>query len=467
MPVPFPMLVPLIAAAALFMENMDSTVIATSLPQMAADLHEDPVILKLAFTSYLIALAVFIPISGWSADRFGARNVFRAAIVVFTLASAACGFATNLEELILARAIQGIGGAMMTPVGRLILLRSVPKQELVRALAWLTVPALVAPLVGPPLGGFITTYFHWRWIFWINIPFGIAGVLLATAFMPEVRAPHPKPLDYVGFFLSGAGLSSLIFGLTVVGRDLFPAWVAPALSATGAVLIALYVWHAYHRAHPILNLRLLGIETFRSSVTGGTLFRIGVGAIPFLLPLMLQVGFGLNAFASGSLTFAAAAGALMMKFSARPILKQLGFRTVLVVNAFICSAFLAVYALFTPATPHALIVAVLVASGFFRSLQFTSLNALAFSDIPDDRMSEAATVSAVAQQLSSAFGVALAAFILEGARSWRGDPALQPADFSIAFLSIAVFTSIAGFMHLRLSPHAGSVVSGRELKPKS
>lgn len=456
------MLVPLIAAAALFMENMDSTVIATSLPQMAADLGEDPVVLKLAFTSYLIALAVFIPISGWCADRFGARTVFRAAIVVFTLASAACGFATSLETLIAARAVQGMGGAMMTPVGRLILLRSVPKSDLVRALAWLTVPALVAPLIGPPLGGFITTYFHWRWIFWINIPFGIAGVILASLYMPEVKAPHPPRLDVSGFLMAGVGLSTLIFGFTIVGRDLFPGWVAPVLIALGLVLIAAYIMHARRSAHPILNLRLLGIDTFRSSFTGGSVFRIGVGAIPFLLPLMLQVGFGLDAFAAGSLTFAAAAGALMMKFTAGPILRRFGFRNVLIANALLSAVFLASYGLFTPSTPHWLIIAVLVIGGFFRSLQFTSLNALAFSDIPEDRLSQAATLSAVGQQLSAATGVALAAFVLEAARAVRGDETLQVADFSVAFFAIAALTSVAALMHLPLARNAGSAVSGKD-----
>jgi EmrB/QacA subfamily drug resistance transporter len=456
------MLVPLIAAAALFMENMDSTVIATSLPQMAADLGEDPVVLKLAFTSYLIALAVVILFSCWCAERFGARTVFRAAIVVFTLASAACGFATTLEELIMARALQGAGGAMMTPVGRLILLRSVPKSDLVRALAWLTVPALVAPLIGPPLGGFITTYFHWRWIFWINIPFGIAGVILATLYMPEIRLAHPPKLDVAGFLMAGGGLASLIFGFTVVGRDLFPAWVAPALIAAGVTLVLAYAVHARRIAHPILNLRLFSIATFRSSVTGGSVFRIGVGAIPFLLPLMLQVGFGLDAFASGSLTFAAAAGALAMKFTAGPILKRFGFRRVLILNALVCAAFLGSYGLFTPQTPHALIIAVLVVGGFFRSLQFTSLNALAFSDIPEDRLSQASTLSAVAQQLSAATGVALAAFVLEATRGARGEATLAVDDFAIAFYAIAALTAVAALMHLSLPKNAGSAVSGKD-----
>ncbi len=454
------MLVPLVAAAALFMENMDATVIATSLPAIARDLHQDPVVLKLAFTSYLIALAVFIPISGWAADRFGARNVFRGAIILFTLASAACGFADSLEWLVAARAAQGIGGAMMTPVGRLILLRSVPKSELVQALAYLTIPALLAPLIGPLLGGFITTYFHWRWIFWINIPVGMLGLFLATRYMPDIRADRVPPLDWVGFFLSGFGLASLIFGFTVSGGMVLPRPLAPALVMLGAVLIALYVQHARRAPHPILDLQLFRIPTLRSSLVGGTVFRTGIGSIPFLLPLMLQVGFGLNPFESGSLTFAAAAGALVMKVTALPILRYFGFRRVLVFNALICAGFLAINGLFTAYTPHALILIVLLTGGFFRSLQFTSLNALAFADVPTPVLSQATSMSAVAQQLSSACGVALAAFLLETTRSLRGDDTLVTADFSIAFMIIAVFTAFSAFLHLSLEKDAGAEVAG-------
>jgi len=458
------MLVPLVAAAALFMENLDATVIATSLPAIARDLHQDPVILKLAFTSYLIALAVFIPVSGWAADRFGARNVFRGAIVIFTLASAACGFADSLEWLVVARAVQGLGGAMMTPVGRLILLRSVPKRELVQALAYLTIPALLAPLVGPLVGGFITTYFHWRWIFWINIPVGVLGLVLATRYMPDVRADRVPPLDWLGLCLSGLGLAAIIFGFTITGGEVLPRLAGPALIIAGAVLVALYVQHARRAPHPILDLRLFRIPTFRSSVVGGTVFRTGIGSIPFLLPLMLQVGFGLNPFQSGSLTFAAAAGALVMKFTALPILRRFGFRRVLVFNALVCGAFLAINGMFTAHTPHGIILLALLTGGFFRSLQFTSLNALAFADVPPPILSQATGMSAVAQQLASAAGVGLAALLLESARSLRGDTALVTADFSIAFIIIGVFTAFSAFLHLGLEKDAGAEVAGAARK---
>ena len=330
-----PLFLPLVIASALLMENIDSTVIATSLPAIAVDLHVNPINLKLAFTSYLLTLAVLIPISGWCADRFGSRTVFRAAIAVFTLGSIACGFTNTLFGFVAARALQGAGGAMMVPVGRLIILRTVPKSDLVRALTYLTLPALIGPVFGPMLGGFITTYFHWRWIFWINVPIGFLGIALATRFIPDLREDDRPPLDLIGFVLSGLGLSTLVFGLTAAGGQVMPTLPDAGLILLGAVLMALYIRHAAHHDAPILDLRLLSLRTYRTSVIGGFFFRAGVGAIPFVLPMMLQVGFGLTPFESGSLTFASAAGALCMKFTAGPILRRLGFRNVLVSNAVI------------------------------------------------------------------------------------------------------------------------------------
>ncbi len=454
-------LIPLVVASALFMENMDSTVIATSLPAIADDLGEDPVILKLAFTAYLLSLAVFIPVSGWCADRFGARRIFQAAILVFSVASIGCAMARDLTELVAARTLQGVGGAMMVPVGRLILLRSVPKRDLVRALAWLTTPALVAPVVGPLIGGFITTYFHWRWIFWINIPFGVLAIVLAQAYMPASQHYGTRPMDWRGFFLSGCGFVGLIAGASVMGRDFLPGWVAPGMMAAGGAFLWLYVLHARQAAAPMLDLALFRIATFRQSVLGGSFFRIAVGAIPFLLPLLLQVGFGLNPFQSGAITFAAAAGALAMKITAQPILRQFGFRTVLTVNGMICAAFFFGYALLTPETAHWLIFVILIAGGFFRSLQFTSLNALAYSDVDEKQMSQATGIVSVGQQVALSGGVALAALVLEGARQWRRDPVLTAADFAPAFAAVAAVSVVAAFIHLWLAPDAGAEVSGK------
>ena len=301
-------MIPMVVAAGLFMENMDQTVIATSLPAMALDLGTDPVTLKLAFTSYLISLAVFIPISGWTADRFGARSIFQLAMVVFTLGSIGCGMAQSLPWLIAFRMLQGVGGAMMVPVARLIILRLIPRTEMLEALAYLTVPALIGPVVGPPLGGFITTYWHWRGIFWINVPVCLLGVVLAYLLLPDVRGDKRETLDWRGFLLSAYALSAMLFGATLIGRASISVVWTGLLILSGGLAARAYVVHARRTVHPILELTLLKIPTFQSGVVGGALFRIGIGAIPFLLPLMLQLSFGLSSFESGSLTFAAAAG---------------------------------------------------------------------------------------------------------------------------------------------------------------
>jgi EmrB/QacA subfamily drug resistance transporter len=454
-------LIPLVVASALFMENMDATVIATSLPAIAADLGEDPVVLKLAFTAYLLSLAVFIPVSGWLADRFGARRVFTTAIAVFTVASVWCGSAGSLAELVAARALQGAGGAMMVPVARLIILRTVPKNRLVAAMAYLTVPALVGPLIGPPLGGFITTYFDWRWIFWINVPVGILGIMLAYVHVPDTKAERLPRLDVTGFMLSGLALVALMSGLTGAGGGAFPAWLAPVLLSAGLAFALAYWRHQRRTADPILNLDLLRIATFRTSVLGGAPFRIASGAVPFLLPMMLQVGFGLDPFASGTLTFMAAGGALVMKFTAQPILRRFGFRTVLTINALIGAAFLLAISLFTAATPWWLIVAVLLVGGFFRSLQFTSLNTIAYADVAHPAMSQATSFAGVTQQLWAALGITFAALVIEASRATRGDTGLETADFTVAFVAVGLLGMASAISHFRLAPDAGNEISGR------
>ena len=458
--IPRSSIVPLVVGSALFMENMDGTVIATSLPAIAADLHLDPIILKLAFTAYLLSLAVFIPISGWCADRLGAKNVFRAAIGIFTLGSIACAMTDSLGGFIAARALQGMGGAMMTPVGRLVLLRGVPKSDFLTAIAYMTIPAMIGPMVGPPLGGFITTYFHWRWIFWINVPIGVIAIALSTLFMSDVREDDHIPLDGLGFALSSLGLASLIFGLTIINRGVLPTAGVTALIVTGTVLLLAYARHARHLADPILDLRLLRVPTFSTGVLGGSLFRIGNGAMPFVLPLLLQVGFGLNPLESGGLTFAGAAGALVMKFVGGPILKRYGFRTVLVRNALLSGMLLGVCALFTAQTPHLVIFLVLLVGGFFRSLQFTCINTIAYADIVPAHMSRATSLASVGQQIAISLGIAAAAGILEIGEVLRGGHQLVPSDFTAAFVFIGLICAASALLHSRLAEHAGDDVSG-------
>ncbi|HEY4775064.1 MAG TPA: DHA2 family efflux MFS transporter permease subunit [Xanthobacteraceae bacterium] len=458
-------IVPLIVAVALFMEQMDSTVITTALPAIAADIGTSPLALKLAITSYLLALAIFIPASGWTADRFGARTVFRLAIAIFVCGSIACAFAQSLSHFVLARFLQGIGGAMMTPVGRLVLLRTVDKRELVEVMAWVTMPGLIGPLIGPPLGGFITTYFSWQWIFLINVPIGIAGIAFATRFVPNVRAEEPARFDFLGMLLAGLGIGGLAFGLTVASLDYWPPIAVAALIAGGAAASIAYVVHARRSPAPILDLSLLAVPTFRASVLGGFIFRVGAGALPFLMPLLLQLGFNMTPFQSGLITFSSALAAMTMKAAAPIILRAFGFRSTLIVNALLSAVSLAACAAFTPNTPIAVIVAVLVIGGFFRSLQFTCVNTIAYADIDQRRMSRATSLVSVGQQVSMSTGVATGALLVEITMRWRHGTVVTAADFPLAFVIVAVIAAAAVGVFLRLRPEAGAELARRTPGP--
>ncbi len=457
-------IVPLVVATALFMENMDSTILSTALPTIARDLGVDPISLKLAVTSYLVSLAVFIPVSGWVADRLGARTTFRAALAVFMAASIGCAFSRSLEGFVFWRFIQGMGGAMMTPVGRLVIVRSIPKAELVSALATLTVPALIGPMVGPPLGGFIVTVTDWRWIFFVNIPIGLVGIAMATLYFEDERQPA-RPLDVRGFLLTAVGLSGLILGFAMIGRHIAPGWVAVACIAMGAMCLWLYVRHARISPAPLLDLRLLSRPSFDAGVIGGSLFRLGIGASAFLMPLMLQIGFGLDALTSGLITFAGAVGALSMKPLAGRILRAVGFRRVLVVNAFVVSGLLALTALIGPTTPHLVISALLLVSGFLRSLQFTSLHALSYADVQPSEAGPATSIASVAQQVSLSFGVAVGALALETSQVLHGHAQPEPVDFSIALLVVAATSTLSVVKMIRLPADAGHQLSGKPPTP--
>ncbi len=461
---PEQMLVPLIVASALFMQNLDSTVVATALPAIAQDFGANPIHLKLALTTYLLTIAVFLPASGWMADRFGARLVFRAAIAIFIAGSALCGLSRSIEMLVFARIVQGIGGSMMVPVGRLVVLRTVQKSELVAALSWLTVPALVGPILGPPVGGFLTTYASWPWIFWINVPVGFLGIALATRYVPDLHGEGKVRFDSTGFALVGLGLALFMTGSTTLGLNLLPLVADAVFIGVGAALLVAYVAHARRSVHPILDLKLFRIPTFWHSVIGGSVFRLGIGATPFLLPLLLQLGFGMTPFQSGSITFATAAGAIVMKFTAPQIIRRFGFRNVLIVNTVLGAVFTALPAIFVPTTPVTLMVSLLLVGGFFRSLQFTAINALAFADVPHAEMSQATTMTSVAQQIAVSLGITVGAIALQLATNAQGGTITATA-FWPAFLTVGALTLASVISFWLLAPDAGAEMSGRPPVP--
>jgi len=456
-------LIPLIVATALFMENMDSTVIATSLPAIAADIGTSPLTLKLAITSYLLSLAVFIPASGWTADRFGARAVFSIAIAVFMIGSIGCALSSSVTDFVIARILQGAGGAMMTPVGRLVLLRSIDKSALVNAMAWVTVPALVGPVIGPPLGGFITTYFTWHWIFLINIPIGLLGIFMALRYIDPIRSEDPERFDLWGLILAGIGLGGIAFGLSVAGLNLLPWTVVVALIAVGSISMTLYVIHAKRTASPVLDFTLMRLPTLRASIIGGFLFRLGIGSLPFLLPLLMQVGFGLSPFKSGLVTFASAVGAMGMKTLAARIIRTFGFRNIMTINAIVSSVFLAACALFTASTPLLLIMIILVVGGFFRSLQFTAINTVAYAEVEPAQMSRATTLVSVNQQLAISAGVAVGAFSVETTMLLHHVSDLSAADFAPAFIVVAIISAVSTWFFYQMPVDAGHQVSGRRM----
>jgi len=454
-------LLPMIIGAAMFMQTLDATVISNALPTMARSLHEDPITLNLAITAYLLSAAVFLPISAWIADRFGARNVFRAAIIGFAVSSLLCGLSQNLSQLVAARMLQGVAGALMLPVGRIVLLRSVPKAQLVQAMSYLTMPALLGPILGPPVGGFIVTFWSWRWIFFINVPMGLLGVVLATLFIPDVREEVKERLDVRGFILTGCGLAGLVYGFDNLGRGALPFAVVAAMIGGGFICALLYVVHARRTPNAILDLSLLRIRTFTASTVGGLFSRLVIGASPFLLALLLQLGFGLSAFQAGLLTFAGAVGALLMKTTAHPIIRRFGFKKVLIGNTLAVAVFSASYALFRATTPHWMLIGVLLVGGFFRSLQFTALNALGYAEVTQPLMSRASSLASMFQQLAQSLGVGMAAVLIHYTLAWNHSSTLGAADISPAFAIVAAISLISLLFFIRLPSNAGAEVSGR------
>jgi len=459
-----PKVVAMIVGSAIIMQQIDSTVITTALPQMAISLHTDPVRLSVAVTAYLLSLAVFVPVSGWAADRFGGRTIFRAAIALFTLGSILCGLCGNVIELTAARVLQGFGGAMMVPVGRLVLLRSLEKTRLIATMAYLQVPAQLGPVLGPPIGGFITTYSSWRWIFLVNVPLGILGMVLVTLFFDNPKEATPRPFDWIGFVLIGAALFCIMYGVEAVGRGHNEVTQPIVLLAVGVVLGALALHHLWRARHPVLDLSVFRIQTFRVGIYSGSAFRAGAGTLVFLLPLLLQVVFGLSAAASGSITFATAVGSMSMKVTARPILNRFGFRNVILVNSVLSAATIAMCAFFTAATPLLLIFALLLVAGFFQSLQFTATQTLGYADVQQPQMSTATSIASMAQQLSRGFGISVVALLLHLSLVWRGASTLGHSDFIVAFAGAATFALCCLGISWSLPRDAATEVSGHRPK---
>jgi EmrB/QacA subfamily drug resistance transporter len=449
----------LVIASALFMEQLDATVLTTALPAMARSFGIDPLHMSAALTSYLVSLAVFIPASGRLADRFGSRTVFRAAIALFMVASVLCAQAPNLVFLVLARLLQGAGGAMMVPVGRLVLLRTVPESQIVSATFWMLLPATIGPLCGPIVGGFLTTYLSWHWIFYINLPVGLLGMALTTRFIPQLRGAGGR-FDLRGMTLSGLSLACLIFGLESASRGTGAAGQTIATLAVGLVAGLLYGLHARRTRDPILDFTLMRVPTFRLSTLGGSMTRVAAGAAPFLVPSMLQLGFGMSAAQSGLITFTGPIGALSMRLVAKRVLRRHGFRTTMTVNGLTAGILMLACAGFRPGWPFWLLSGVLFLAGMAQALQFTAYNTVAYADIPDERMSAATSFYATFQQMTLTLGICIAAGSLAASRAIGGRGALTLTDFSVGFAVVGVLALMASPIASRLSRDAGSELSG-------
>jgi EmrB/QacA subfamily drug resistance transporter len=451
-----------IVAAAFFMQNLDGTVITTALPQMAISFDTTPIHLSIGITAYILSLAVFIPVSGWFADRYGARTIFGTAIAVFTLGSILCGFCNGVTEFALCRVFQGLGGAMMVPVGRLVLFRAVGKAGLVRALSTLSMSAMIGPVLGPPVGGFITTYASWRWIFFLNLPIGIVGAILVFLFIENYREEQSPAFDWIGFLFTGIAIATLVLDCDLVVQPDMPAALTIGLFAVSLASGAFASWYMLHRAEPILDLSLLRIPSFFTGVAVGALFRIGAGGVSYLIAIMLQVSMGMTAFASGTITLAAALSSLSMKAAIPPVLKRWGFRTVLLGNGLISAGAVAACALVTDVTPGYIVFLILLIGGFFRSLQFTSLTTLAYADIPNARTSAATSFSSMMQQINNGLGVAVAAVLLHAMQLFRGEASMTVSitDIRTVFVLMSVVALSGCIFYVRLAPDAGAEVSG-------
>ena len=457
-----PLTVAVIVATAFFMESFDATVIVTALPRMAEAFGTTPVALSLGLTVYLLALAVTLPASGWIADRWGPRRVFMWAIAGFTVASMLCGLSTSLPEFVVVRALQGVAGALMSPVGRLVILRSTDKKDLVRAINFLTTPGLIGPVVGPPIGGFIATYADWRWIFFLNLPVGLIGLALVWRFIPRLKSGATRKFDALGFFLNGIGLAALLFGLDLVGHTGGWRLTGAVIAVFGFGMGWLAVAHYRRSDNPLVDISALKIKTFSiATLMGGSLFRLAMAAPIFVLPLFLQIGLGHSAFVAGLIVLTHTGGDLVIKLVTTATLRFFGFRKLMIYSAGGFAALIAACGFITPQTPIWFVVVLLVVAGAIRSLQMTALGALQYADVPREQMTGASTYAGLNQHVTRAVGIALAALLLNILPGWLGETNLEPSllDFRITFGVAALLSLAAMVRYFELSPDAGQHVS--------
>jgi EmrB/QacA subfamily drug resistance transporter len=454
-------LLPWMIAVAFFMESLDTTILNTGVPTIAAALHVAPLSMKSVLASYTLSLAVFIPISGWMADRFGTRRVFSSAIGLFTLGSFLCGISSNIHWLVAFRILQGCGGAMMVPVGRLTMVRTFAKSELIRAMSFVSIPALIGPMLGPLAGGAIVAYFHWRVIFFVNIPIGMLGLYLVYRHLPDYREEHVAPLDVLGLILFGSGVALLSYVLEVFGEHTLGTIEVVGLLTLSLVLLAGYWLHATKTEHPVLRLELFRIRTFRASVSGSFLTRLGIGGIPFLFPLLYQVGLGFSPIKSGMMMMPQAIAAMSLKMSMPKILARFGYRTVLVSNTIIIGLFIFLFSTIGLGASVWIILPIVFCYGFFTSLQYTSMNTLVYSDISDEMASSASSIASTMQQMSISFGVATAslvtAFFLPD--RYRSDPPQFIHGIHHAFWVLGAMTILSTIVFRELKSTDGDSVS--------
>lgn len=454
--------VSLVVAGAFFMQGLDTTAVNTAIPAMARSFNTDVIHLSAGVTSYLIALAIFIPVSGWIADRFGTRKVFCTAIILFVLASILCGSSQTLSQFIIYRIFQGMAGAMMTPVGRLAVLKTTPKEDLVTTMAYITWPALIAPIVGPLVGGYLTTYVSWHWIFYLNVPIGILCTILAWHFIPDESKEDriKRRFDYVGFVLSGLALAGFMYGVELLSRSEVPYYVSVIIVLISAGLLFFNIRYSKHISNPLIDYSVIKIPTYRVTIFTGSLSRMVIGVAPYLVPLMFQEGFGLSPFESGALFLATMAGNLAMKPATVWIMHRYSFRYVLIANGLMVVLFTLFTAFLLPTTPVILILIVMFLSGMFRSMQFSAITTLAFVDIPTQRMTMANTLYSTVQQMSTGMGIAMGAVLLRFSHilNGGGDEGYLVADFRLAFIFVAILGFVSLFGYIKLAPDAGDVV---------